>query len=143
MEADQSRSELLTRVQQWYAEYAGAVDRGDLEALAGLVTEDVTIARPGATEQGKEAFLDVYRGHVAQGIPLCQHAVTNVEATVGERGIEARAYFRAFFFEDQGTRLVVGQYDDLLVESHGRLRAAHKGNVVQRILRLPAAEVVQ
>ncbi len=133
---------LMLEVQRWYADYAAAVDLGDLEALADLVVDDVVLQRPGAVQQGREAFLDVYRGHVAQGIPLCQHAVTNVRAVAQDEGVVTTAYFRAFFFDQDGTRLVVGRYDDLLVERSGRLRAARKSNVVQRILRLPAAEVV-
>lgn len=139
---DQEQVLLEGRVRALYARYAEAVDAGDIAALRAQVVEDVVITRPGEQSEGVEAFLDVYRQVVAQGVPLAQHAVTNVVAERDGDRIEARACFRALFFDADGTRLVVGRYVDDLVDVAGELRFAHKRNHVQRVLTLPAATVV-
>lgn len=141
METDEElRGVLLeARVQRFYAAYAGAVDRADEGALRALATDDVAITRGGATERGLEGFLGVYRAHWAQGIPLCQHSVTNIAATSSRGRVRATAYFRAIFFDAAETRMAVGWYEDDLVDGPVGLRVTHKRNHVQRVLTLPAS----
>ncbi|WP_435741977.1 nuclear transport factor 2 family protein [Nocardioides sp. SYSU DS0663] len=139
---ERAQSLLESRVARLYARYAEAVDAGDIEALRKQVTDDVAITRPGGEAAGVEAFLDVYRQVVAQGVPLTQHSVTNIVAEQDGEVVQARAYFRAMFFEAESTRVVVGRYVDDLVEVADELRFAHKRNHVQRVVTLPAATVV-
>ncbi len=87
-----------------------------------------------------EAFLDVYRAHNALEIPVCKHVVTNVLAERDGDQIVTHAYFQATFLEEEGTRVIIGLYDDVHVEVGGELKIAHKKIRVQRVLRLPAAE---
>ena len=131
---------LTARCERLYRLYAAAVDVGDLEGLRRFCTDDVRLTRGGdATLDGIEAFLDGYRAHVGPGRPLTRHIVSNVVADPVEGGVSARAYFQAWFYEEQGTRVVSGSYDDVLVEVDGELRFAHKVNIVERIVVLPPA----
>ena len=124
-----------------YYTYARAVDEGDLDTLRAMVTDDIRITRgQNPTEDGVEAFLDVYRAHNAMGIPVCKHVVTNVLAEPGEDGdIVTHAYFEATMLEEEGTRVVIGVYDDVHREVDGELKLAHKRITVQRLLTLPAS----
>lgn len=136
--------DIETRSAQLYYAYARAVDEGDLDTLRRIVTDDVRITRgDGPTEHGVEAFLDVYRAHNALGIPVCQHVVTNILAERRDRDIQTHAYFQATMLEDERTRVVIGAYDDVHVESDGVLKLAHKMIVVYRVLLLPAASAPQ
>jgi hypothetical protein len=133
-----------TRSARLYYTYARAVDEGDLDTLRRIVTDDVRITRgDGPTEQGVEAFLDVYRAHNALGIPVCQHVVTNILAERRGRDIQTQAYFHATMLEAARTRVVIGAYDDVHVESDGALKLAHKKILVHRVLELPAASAPQ
>ena len=140
---------MLAEVNRFYVRYAEAVDAADEPALRGLLAPEVSITRGGARVQGVEEFLDVYRAHWGQGIGLCQHQVTNVDARVVPGRVRATAYFRALFFEELQTRLVVGRYEDDLVpagpgtgSSEGGLAVFHKRNVVQRAVVLPKALII-
>lgn len=135
------QAETECRVARLYAEYARAVDDGDLAALRAMVIDDVAITRGGETFPGAEEFMAVYRGVVDAGVP-CQHSVTGLLVdAAASGGLRARAYFRALFFDVDETRLVVGRYDDELVEADGRLRFTHKRNLVERIVALPASTI--
>lgn len=131
---------LGARSAEVYYVYARAVDEGDLETLRDIVTNDVRITRGDhPTEEGVEAFLDVYRAHNALKIPVCKHVVTNVMAEqVGEE-IQTHAYFQATMLEEGETRVIIGVYDDVHVEVEGRLKLAHKKIRVERVLTLPAS----
>lgn len=132
---------LGARSARLYYQYARAVDEGDLETLRAIVTDDVRITRgQHPTEQGVEAFLDVYRAHNALQIPVCKHVVTNVLAEQRGDEIVTHAYFQATMLEEEGTRVVIGVYDDVHVERDGELRLAHKKIRVERVLHLPASE---
>jgi 3-phenylpropionate/cinnamic acid dioxygenase small subunit len=131
---------LAARSAQLYYTYARAVDEGDLDTLRSIVTEDVRVTRGDhPTEQGVEAFLDVYRAHNALQIPVCKHVVTNVLAEPDGDEIRTHAYFQATFLEDAQTRVIIGVYDDVHVERDGELKLTHKKIRVQRVLQLPAA----
>lgn len=131
---------LAGRSAQLYYAYARAVDDGDLEALRAMVVDDVRITRgDGPTEEGVEAFLDVYRAHNALGIPVCKHVVTNVQAVRDGDDIVTHAYFQATLLEEERTRIAIGAYDDVHREVDGELRLAHKVITVQRALELPAS----
>jgi hypothetical protein len=132
---------LAARSAQVYYTYARAVDEGDLETLRAMVTDDIRITRGDhPTEEGVEAFLDVYRAHNALQIPVCKHVVTNVLAERAGEEIVTHAYFEATMLEEERTRVIVGVYDDVHVEVEGELRLAHKKITVQRVLHLPAAQ---
>lgn len=123
-----------------YNVYARAVDEGDLETLRKLVTDDVQITRGDhPTEDGVEAFLDVYRAHNALNIPVCKHVVTNVLAERVGDDVVTHAYFEASMYEEEQTRVVIGVYDDVHREVDGELKLAHKKIRVQRTVYLPAA----
>lgn len=131
---------LAARSAQVYYTYARAVDEGDLDTLRSLVTDDVRITRGDhPTEQGVEAFLDVYRAHNALGIPVCKHVVTNVLADRRGDEVVTHAYFQATMLEEEQTRVIIGVYDDVHAELDGQLRLAHKKITVQRVLHLPAS----
>jgi 3-phenylpropionate/cinnamic acid dioxygenase small subunit len=141
MTATSTESALLAaRSAQLYYTYARAVDEGDLETLRSIVTADVRVTRGDhPTEQGVEAFLDVYRAHNALNIPVCKHVVTNVLAEPDGEEIRTHAYFQATMLEQERTRVVIGVYDDVHVERDGQLKLAHKRIRVQRVLQLPAS----
>jgi hypothetical protein len=123
-----------------YYVYARAVDEGDLDTLRGMVTDDIKITRGDhPTEDGVEAFLDVYRAHNALEIPVCKHVVTNVLAEQVGEDVVTHAYFEATMLEAEQTRVVIGVYDDVHREVDGELRLAHKKIRVQRQVLLPAA----
>jgi 3-phenylpropionate/cinnamic acid dioxygenase small subunit len=129
---------LAARSAQLYYIYARAVDEGDLDTLRSIVTDDVRVTRGDhPTEQGVEAFLDVYRAHNALRIPVCKHVVSNVLAEPDGAEIRTHAYFQATFLEQERTRVVIGLYDDVHVECDGQLKLAHKKIRVQRVLELP------
>ncbi len=131
---------LAARSAEVYYTYARAVDEGDLDTLRDIVTDDVRITRGDhPTEQGVEAFLDVYRAHIEQGIPVCKHVVTNVLAEQVGDDVVTHAYFEATMLEEDKTRVVIGVYDDVHREVDGELKLAHKKITVQRQLVLPAA----
>lgn len=131
---------LAARSAQLYYAYAQAVDEGDLDALRTMVTDDVLVTRGDhPTEQGVEAFLDVYRAHNAMEIPVCKHVVTNVQAVPRGEEIVTHAYFQATMLEEERTRVVIGYYDDVHREVGGELRLAHKRITVERVLELPAS----
>jgi ketosteroid isomerase-like protein len=131
---------LAARSARVYYIYARAVDEGDLDTLRDLVTEDIRITRGDyPTEDGVEAFLDVYRAHLALGIPVCKHVVTNVLAEQVGDEVVTHAYFQATMLERDGTRVVIGVYDDVHREVDGELKLAHKKTRVQRTLALPAS----
>lgn len=131
---------LAARSAQVYYAYCRAVDEGDLDTLRALVTDDVRITRgDNPTEQGVEAFLDVYRAHNALEIPVCKHVVTNVLAERSGDEIVTHAYFQATMLEEEQTRVIIGVYGDVHTEVDGQLRLAHKKIRVHRVLHLPAS----
>ncbi len=132
---------LLTgRCERLYRQYADAVDRADLAGLRRFCVEGVRLTRGAdSTLDGVEALLEAYRAHLGQGVPLTRHVIANVVADPAAEGVSARAYFQAWFYEEERTRVVSGRYDDLLVEDDGELRFAHKVNIVERVLVLPPA----
>lgn len=131
---------LAARSAQLYYAYARAVDEEDLDTLRAIVTDDVQVTRgQHPTEQGVEAFLDVYRAHIAMRIPVCKHVVTNVQAERQGDDIVTHAYFQATLLHEDRTRVIIGVYDDVQREVDGRLLLAHKKITVQRVLELPAA----
>jgi hypothetical protein len=140
MSDDTTNATLGARSERLYYLYARGVDAGDLEALRAIVTDDVLITRgEHPTEQGVDAFLDVYRAHNALQIPVCKHVVTNVLAEQRGGQIQTHAYFQATMLADDGTRVIIGYYDDVHVDVDGALKIAHKKITVERVLRLPAA----
>lgn len=138
---DTDNAILGARSARLYNLYARAVDEGDLDTLRTITTPDVKITRgQHPTEQGVEAFLDVYRAHNALEIPVCKHVVTNVLAEKAGDEVHTHAYFQATMLEAEQTRVIIGVYDDVHVEVDGDLKLAHKKITVQRLLKLPVSE---
>jgi hypothetical protein len=132
---------LGARSARLYHVYARAVDEGDLDTLRAICADDIRITRGDhPTEDGVEAFLDVYRAHIALGIEVCQHAVTNVLAWRDGHTIATRAYFQARLFEPDRTRVLVGEYADTHIERDGTLLIAHKRILVKKVLVHPVAQ---
>ena len=139
-DSESNAATLGARSARVYYRYARAVDEGDLDTLRDMVTDDIRITRGDhPTEDGVEAFLDVYRAHNALGIPVCKHVVTNVLAEQVGDDVVTHAYFEATMLEAERTRVVIGVYDDVHREVDGELKLAHKKITVQRQLVLPAA----
>ena len=139
-DAEKNAATLGARSARLYYRYARAVDEGDLDTLRAICAEDIQITRGDhPTEDGVEAFLDVYRAHNALDIPVCKHVVTNVLAEQDGDDIVTHAYFEATMLEEEQTRVVIGVYDDVHREVDGELKLAHKKIRVQRQLILPAA----
>lgn len=118
--------------------YAAAVDDGDLDALAAMVTDDVAITRVDGTSHGRDAFLAVYRAFRDSPVRGSTHAVTNVRVTPQPDGqLRADAYFQATMFDADGVRLVVGRYSDSMRDDGDGLRFTHKRIVVEGLVSLP------
>jgi len=130
--------DLAARASQVYAQYAWAVDYGDFELLESLVGPDITITRGDAEYPGLEAFLQVYRNNWAGDWSAGKHYISNVIASRQPDGlVRSRAYFQAVFIRSDHSTMVVGRYDDLLVEVDGQLKIHHKRIHVEGSLRLP------
>jgi hypothetical protein len=143
MTVDDEHAAVTARSALLYSLYAEAVDGNDLDALRHLVTDDVRITRGNREEPGGvEAFLDIYRAHIALGIEVCQHAVTNVIARPNGDVIDTRAYFQARLFEELRTRVLIGEYADVHAVRDGGLKIVHKRILVRKVLEAPAGQDV-
>lgn len=131
---------LSARAAQVLYAYARAVDDGDLDTLARLAADDISITRADGTSHGRDAFLAVYRGFRDSDVLGSRHVVTNVQASREEGGlVRARAYFTATMFDPVGTRIVIGQYADSLRDGDTGLLLVHKRIAVERVVTLAAA----
>jgi 3-phenylpropionate/cinnamic acid dioxygenase small subunit len=120
--------------------YARAVDEGDLDTLERIAHEDVALTRADGTKQGREEFLNLYRGFRDSDKQGSQHVVTNVQAFPEDGGlVRIHAYFQATMFEPAGTRVVIGHYSDSLRDDGDGLKFAHKRITVERVVPLAAA----
>ena len=130
--------DLIVRVQQLYVQYAWAVDYGDFDLLNALVVPEVSITRGEVTYHGLAEFLKVYENNWDADWSAGKHYISNVTATRNsESGITARAYFQAIFIRSNRTTMVVGRYEDSLVDNDGQLQIAHKRIYVEGSLDLP------
>ncbi len=130
--------ELTVRAQQLYAQYAWAVDYGDFELLQNILAPDIAITRGDTTYQGLDEFLQVYHNNWAADWSAGKHYISNVIGTQDSDGnIRSRAYFQAVFVRSNRTSMVVGRYDDSLVEMDGSLLIAHKRIHVEGSVELP------
>lgn len=130
--------DLIGGVQQLYVQYAWAVDYGDFELLTSLAAPEISITRGSVTYEGIAEFLAVYQSNWDADWSAGKHYISNITATRNaETGIRARAYFQAIFVRSNRTTMVVGRYDDSLVDTDGQLRIAHKRIYVEGSLDLP------
>jgi 3-phenylpropionate/cinnamic acid dioxygenase small subunit len=135
---------LSGRAAQFLYTYARAVDEGDLDTLAAIAADDVSLTRIDGTKQGRDAFLALYRAFRDSPVLGSKHVVTNVQA-FREDGDEAgdlvqvKAYFEATMFDPDGTRVVIGQYSDTLRDTGDDFRYVHKRIAVERVVNLGAA----
>lgn len=130
--------DLIARAQNLYVQYAWAVDYGDFELLTSLVAPEICITRGETTHDGLADFLQVYQSNWDADWSAGKHYISNVTASRDpETGIRSRAYFQAIFIRSDRTTMVVGRYDDTLIELDGRLQIAHKRIYVEGSLSLP------
>ncbi|PXY35444.1 nuclear transport factor 2 family protein [Prauserella flavalba] len=122
------------RVRSVLHTYARAVDSGDLERLASLVTDDVELRRVDGPHEGREAFLAVYRDFFASPVEWCKHLVTNVDVVVDGGRAYVTAYFQAVMTSPDGAWAVYGEYADELVAVDGTWLFHRKTIDVQRKL---------
>jgi 3-phenylpropionate/cinnamic acid dioxygenase small subunit len=132
-----SDAELSAKAAQLLYTYARAVDEGDLDTLEQIAHEDVSLTRVDGTKHGREAFLNLYRGFKDSNKLGSKHVITNVQAfPEGGNGLRAKAYFAATMFDEDGTRIVIGQYDDSMRDDGDGLRYVHKRITVERVVQL-------
>lgn len=130
--------ELDAKVQRLYAVYAWAVDQGDFGLLDAIITTDIVITRGGVDYPGHEAFVQVYRNSWEGEWSASKHCITNLMATREEDGsIRGQAYFNAIFVRSDRTSMILGRYDDTLVERDGVVLISHKRILVEGIVELP------
>ncbi|HEY3262592.1 MAG TPA: nuclear transport factor 2 family protein [Pseudonocardiaceae bacterium] len=129
--------DLSARAAQLLYAYARAVDEGDLDTLAEIAADDVSLTRVDGTKAGKDAFVALYRAFRDSPLLGSKHVVTNVQAFPEDGGlVRARAYFEATMFDPDGTRVVIGQYSDSMRDDGDGLRFVHKRIEVERVLQL-------
>ncbi len=133
--------ELAAKAAQLLYTYARAVDEGDLDTLEQIAYEDVSLTRVDGTKHGREAFLNLYRGfRDSEDKQGSKHVITNVQAfpEPGAPGglVRAKAYFEATMFDSDGTRVVIGQYDDSMRDDGNGLKYVHKRITVERVVQL-------
>jgi 3-phenylpropionate/cinnamic acid dioxygenase small subunit len=130
--------DLSARAAQVLYAYARAVDEGDLDTLEQIAYEDVSLTRVDGTKHGREAFLNLYRGfRDSEDKHGSKHVVTNVQAFPEDGGlVRAKAYFAATMFDRDGTRVVIGQYDDSMRDDGDGLKYVHKRITVERVVQL-------
>jgi len=137
-EWDSPDVDLIARAHQLYVQYAWAVDYGDFDLLTSLVAPEISITRGDVTYDGLAEFLKVYESNWDADWSAGKHYISNVTATKNsESGIKARAYFQAIFIRSNRSTMVVGRYDDTLVDNGGELQIAHKRIYVEGSLDLP------
>jgi hypothetical protein len=130
--------DISVRAQNLYALYGWAVDYGDFDLLTSILAPDIRITRGDVTYEGVDAFLDVYHRNWAADWSAGKHYISNVFASRDDDGcIRSRAYFQALFVRSDRTSLVVGRYDDSLVEINGKLCILHKRIYVEGTTELP------
>ncbi|MBH0119978.1 nuclear transport factor 2 family protein [Rhodococcus sp. CX] len=135
-------AELGYRAERLLYNYAAAVDTGDLDALRGLITDDVTIEQNGKPDSGPDEFIGVYRAFVESPAEFSRHLISNVRVTPGEGGrVNVEAYFEATVCAPGSNQRLYGRYSDVYVDRGGNLLIERKGISVDRMIDLPAGEV--
>ena len=126
---------LAGRAAQLLYTYARAVDEGDIDTLAEIAAEDVQLTRVDGTRSGREAFLDLYRAFRDSSVQVSKHVVTNVQAFWEDDGlVSIKAYFQATMLDENGTRLVIGQYADSARDDGDSLVYVHKRIQVEHVV---------
>lgn len=121
-------------------DYADAVDRRDWDALEELLDDEVVLTRGETSVQGSAAFRAAYRPFFESAALASRHVVTNVRVDeTGPHRVRAQAYFEATVILGEGTRRIIGRYDDDLALADGRWLFIHKRNLVEWTVELPAA----
>jgi hypothetical protein len=136
--SDAELAELGARAARLEYRYAFGVDTFDIEALRALATDDVKLTRIGATQDGMENFLNLYRGTIGKGVEVSKHVITNVLADRNADGeIEILAEFTATHVFADKINLTLGRYNDTAREVDGVLMLCHKSITVDRVISLP------
>lgn len=133
LEAAEGVRELLWR-------YASTLDRlPPIEELTDLFTADAVLLSADRHE-GREAILAYYDGVLSSLTAARHHIATSTIAVEGPDRARHRAYFLAVLERGGETRLVYGDYDDVVVRgADGRWRFQEKGNIGRGATRLRAA----
>ena len=133
-------AQLLADVSRVVHDYAAAVDERDWQAIAALLHDDVVLTRGEDSVRGLDAFREAYRPFLESAALGSRHVVSNVRVDrVGPTAARSRAYFEATLFLADGTRRIVGRYDDDLALVDDRWLFTHKRNVIEWTVALPAA----
>jgi len=129
---------LQVKVERLYATYAWAVDQGDFDLLDSIITEDITITRGGVEIPGHEAFVEVYRNSWSGDFSASRHYISNIMAIREADGsIRGRAYFNAVFVRSDRTTMIVGRYEDTIVERDDIVLLSDKRIMVEGVVELP------
>lgn len=118
--------------------YQRLVDTKDLDGLANIVIDDLELQRRQGSGQGREAFLDLYRGFVASDVDVAQHMVTNIMVRAlpedGRYRIDS-SFFVITTHETGDARMIWGRYsDDMVRQGKNWLYAAKRIDVVRTAL---------
>ena len=109
-----ARLETIERARGLIADYAEAVDRQNLAALARVFGPEAVLTTPGRTFEGITAITEFYRTTFADDPSARRHFVTNVRV---DDASSTTASFTSYFLYTAGTRgesvLGWGRYTDL------------------------------
>lgn len=109
--------------------YADALDRGDMDALVEVFTQDAILDyTPGAPRKGRGEILDHFCERQSKMERTSHHVGPPVVvARPGEKEFESTSYFIAnHLLKGGGQYVVYGRYVDVLKESNGGFLIAHR-----------------
>lgn len=110
-----------------------AFDRGDLEAMVAMWTDDGVFVHPFGTFEGKDAFRGWAEGQFAQSAASggTRHLVTNFEIAVAGEAATMTCYLTLFAGRVSPTPLIIlGVFTDQLVKVDGAWAFARRELVV-------------
>jgi uncharacterized protein (TIGR02246 family) len=107
----------IVEIQQLYAAYNQAADRGDGKAFSGCFTEDGAFDLGGTTAQGSEAIAE-FGNKVPAAAPGCRHIATNLMIDGDGDWATGSAYLMLLTTTTSPARIVTtGAYEDRLLRT--------------------------
>lgn len=109
------------RAHELITKYTRLVDAKDFESLGAIAHPNITLVRKGnETSQGRQAFVDLYKGFAASEVIDSQHMTTNLQVSEQADGsLSVTAPFVAITTHPEGARYTWGRYDDEMAEHNG------------------------